>query len=201
MRGALGGALVLASLAMPLAAGARPPGSRGPSVTRHLEQLGLDADTRAAVQQILDESESQEQALRERKRQTRERMHELLSRPTMDRDAVMRQAEALDALHAELHRIRLDAILRIHERLTPAQREELVRIRERERGKHGRRGFHGPLGRCTGDVRRLCAEAADGRAALGCLANRWEELDDSCREAFAESREPEPEPRPDAAPP
>jgi Spy/CpxP family protein refolding chaperone len=174
-------ALLVASLAAP--AGARPPGGRGGPgqfVARHAERLGLDADTQAAIERIVAESETREEALRGRIAAARERMRELLDAPDASRDAVMRQADELDALHAESHRNRLDAMLSIHEQLTPAQREALVRLRDEERPRR-----RGPMGPCRAELREHCPDATDGPARLRCLADRWAELPEPCRDAFS----------------
>lgn len=191
----LGLAIVLA-LAAAGASPAEARSRRSPAehVARHAEQIGLDAEAQAALGAIVEESERDEQALREEIRAARERMHELLSAAELDRAAVMAQADVLDVLHARSHRHRLDAVLRIHELLTPAQRQALVEIRDRERP--WRRG-RGPLGRCSADLRSLCADAPEGAGALRCLADRWDALSEPCREAVARCREDGPPPPPD----
>lgn len=182
-------ALALAALAPP--AEARPRRSPAEHVARHAEQLGLDAEAQAALAAIVDESEAQERALRAERRAARERMHELLSAAELDRAAVMAQADALDALQARAHRQRLETVLRIHDLLTPAQRQALVEIRGRER-PWGR--GRGPLGRCSADLRTLCADAPEGAGALRCLADRWDALSEPCREAVARCRDDGPPP-------
>jgi Spy/CpxP family protein refolding chaperone len=185
------GILALA-LGAPLAASARPPGPPDDFVARHAERLGLDAATQAEIERIAAESEAREQELRERIRAARERLHELLAQEDVDRDAVMAQSAAVSALYAESHRNRLDAVLRIHEALSPEQRAALVAIRREERPWHGR----GPLGRCSHDFRRLCEGQTDGPAALRCLGERWGDVSERCREALAEcTREGPPPPR------
>jgi Spy/CpxP family protein refolding chaperone len=176
----LGRALVGGALVASLAANARPPGPPGDLVARHAERLGLDAETQAAIQQIVAESEALEKALRARKEEAHQRMRELLSQPETDREAVMRQADVIEALRAEAHRSRLDTMLRIHEKLTPAQRAELVRLH----GEDGPWRWHGPLGRCSRDLDDLCGGAADGPTALRCLADRFAEVSAPCRDAF-----------------
>lgn len=183
-------ALVLAGLLAP-AAEARPRHSPADDVARHAEQLGLDAETQAALEAIVAESKAEGGALHQEMHAARERMRELLTAPEIDQDAVRAQADALDALHARAHRNRLETVLRIHELLTPAQRQALVGIRERERP--WRRG-RGPLGRCSADLRKLCADAPDGAAALRCLADSWDAVSDSCRDAVARCRSEAPAP-------
>lgn len=184
----LAGAAAVAAIVL---AGALPADARGrhhspaEHIARHAERLGLDEATQAAIAEIATSSKAADEALEEQMRAARERMRELLSAPETDRDAVMAQADELDALYARMHRNRLEAVLRIHELLTPEQRAELVRIREQERPwKRGR----GPLGRCSGDLRAHCADAADGAAAFRCLADRWDALSEKCRDAVSPGR-------------
>lgn len=186
-------ALVLVGSFAP-AAGARGRPSPAEHVARHAERLGLDAQAQAALATIVEESEAEDGALHQQLHAAHERMRELLSAPEIDRDAVHAQAGVLDELQARAHRNRLETVLRIHELLTPAQRQALVELRERER-PWGR--GRGPLGRCSKDLRTLCADAPDGAGALRCLADSWSALSDACREAVARCRSEEPPPPPD----
>jgi Spy/CpxP family protein refolding chaperone len=195
--------LLATALAVPLAAAAVPPDPPGPPgphgphgpgdfIARHADELGLDAATRQAIQAIVAATESRNRELRERIRTARDRLHQLLSQPEPDRDAVMKQASALDALMAQANHNRLDAILQIRARLSPTQREALLRMREEHR-----MGFHrGPLGRCADDLATLCPEAHDGAARLSCLSAHWQSLSAPCRTTF----EPRP-PGPPGGPP
>jgi Spy/CpxP family protein refolding chaperone len=193
-------AVLAAGLALGLAApdaGARR-GGHDPSalVAQHAERLGLSPETREALTAIVAESEAREQELREEIRAARSRLRGLLSAPEIERDAVMRQADELDELHARKHRSRLEGVLRIHELLTPEQRAELLRIVAEEQPWHRGRG---PLGRCSADLRALCADAPDGADALRCLADRWDQASDRCHDAVTRARasdEPGPEPAP-----
>ncbi len=158
----------------------------GEVVARHAERLGLDADTQAALARILEESGGQYRELEEEERAERGEFRALMSVPEPDRDAILAQADVLDALRSRAHRSKLDAILRIRELLTPEQRAQLIEIRNEERP--WRRG-RGPLGRCSSDLHALCASAPDGPDALRCLADRWDRVTETCREAVAESRD------------
>ncbi len=179
-------ALALAVLSADLAsAEGRQHRAPGEVVARHAERLGLDAGTQAALAGILEESGAQYRELEEEKRFARDELRALLSAPEPDRDAILAQAEIVDALRSRAHRSKLDAILRIHELLTPEQRAALVVIRNEERP--WRRG-RGPLGRCSADVRALCADVPGGSDALRCLADHWNRVSDACREAVEESR-------------
>jgi Spy/CpxP family protein refolding chaperone len=165
--------LVLLSSAAPLAAAA---GSSEPPldlVARHAERLGLDDETQQAIARVAEASRARQEALFAEMREARRKLYALLDGGAEDREAVMEQAARLDALKAEAHRNRLDAILRIHALLTPAQRQELVRLRE-ERGPRHRRG-------CAADLAALCPDAQPGPDAWRCLADRFEALSDTCR--------------------
>jgi len=181
-----GGALGALALAVVLAAGsALAPGTaqarRGPSadwVAEHAERLGLNEATLAAIGAIVEESNERRSALYDEIGAAYGRMHEMLGQPAPDRAAVMAVSAEIDALKAEARRNRLDAMLRIHELLTPAQREELVRIREEEHAEREKRGA-----RCAPERAALCPDAAPGPALLRCLADRWEETATPCRES------------------
>jgi Spy/CpxP family protein refolding chaperone len=189
----LAAALALATTLAPHAdAGGRhgPRPSPAERIARYAEELGLDAETQAELAKIAEESKAEDEALRAEKRAAHQRMRELLSAPELDHDAVRAQADVLDALRARAHRNRLDAMLRVHELLTPEQRQALVAMRERRH--HAKRG-RGPLGGCSGDLRAHCVDAPDGPAALRCLADRWDALSDACRHAVT-GRRPGPPP-------
>jgi Spy/CpxP family protein refolding chaperone len=173
-------ALALAlALAVPGAAAARASRSPADLLARHAERLGLDAETQAAIQAIVDDWGTRDAALREEIERARERLHELLARRDPDEAAVLAQQDALAALYAETHRRRLIATLRIHERLTPEQREELVRIRMEE-GPPQRVPSRGA---CREELQSRCA-GARGPAALRCLAEHWEDLGEGCRDVL-----------------
>ncbi len=179
---ALGLAILSADLATAEGRRHRAPGE---VVARHAERLGLDADTQAALARILEESGARHRELEEEERAARDELRARMSALEPDRDAILAQADVLDALRSRAHRSKLDAILRIHELLTPEQRALLVEIRNEERP--WRRG-RGPLGRCSADLRALCADGPGGPDALRCLADHWDRLSKTCREAVDESR-------------
>jgi Spy/CpxP family protein refolding chaperone len=181
-RGAAVLGVALALAAAPLAALAESPEGPDDLVARHARRLGLDAATQAAIAHVVDEWGVRDEALREEIRLARERLHELLTRSQPDEEAVLAQQDAMAALYAETHRNRLIATLRIHERLTPEQREELVRIRTEEGPP---RRFHS-RGVCRADLHERCPDAAEpGSAALRCLAEHWDALAEDCQRALA----------------
>jgi Spy/CpxP family protein refolding chaperone len=166
-------AALFAALLAPDGTAARPPHDPGRFIARHAERLGLSAETLTAIEGVLDASRERNEALEAEADRTRDALRDVLSGPSPDRAQVMAAAAQVDAAMANLHHNRLEAILAIHALLTPAQREELVKIRE-ERGGRGRRG-------CADDVAAHCADAAPGAAALRCLAERYESLTEGCR--------------------
>jgi Spy/CpxP family protein refolding chaperone len=161
-----------AALTAPHAAWARPPHDPGRFIAKHAERLGLSDETLASIERVLAASRQRNEGLEDEARRARATLRERLEAPSPDRAAVLEAASAVDVAMASLHRNRLEALLEIHALLTPAQREELVRIRE-ERGAR-RRG-------CAADVASHCAAAAPGEAALRCLADRYASLSESCR--------------------
>jgi Spy/CpxP family protein refolding chaperone len=163
---------IFAALLATQAASARSPHDPGRFIARHAERLGLSAETLAAIEAVVDASQERNIALETEADRARDALRATLSGANPDRGQVMAAASAVDAAMASLHRNRLEALLQIHALLSPAQREELVRIRE-ERGTR-RRG-------CAGDVAEHCADAAPGAAALRCLADRYDSLTDGCR--------------------
>lgn len=143
-------------------------------LARHAERLGLDAETRDAIGEIVRAAAARSEELRRSAREARKRLRDELSRPDAGREAVRAAAAEVDRSLAALHQSRLEAILDIHALLTPAQREELVRIRAEE----SRRGRHAG---CAADLADSCPDAAAGPAQLRCLADRFDALSPGCR--------------------
>jgi Spy/CpxP family protein refolding chaperone len=139
-----------AAFALAAPAFARPPADRpvGGLIARNAERLGLEGDALLAVQAVVQASGVRHEELLQKLESAQAAMRELLSQPVPDSDAVMAQADALGALETELHKNRLKAILDIRALLTPAQREELLKIREEERAQ---RGEHGDCERHAGE--------------------------------------------------
>ncbi len=112
---------------------------------RNAGRLGLDEATRARIRALGDAARPEGDALEEKLQQLRKEMRALLEEDTPDRDAVMRQADAVGAAEVELEKHRLGTMLEIRALLTPEQRRELVKLFEerrrewrRERGDPGR---------------------------------------------------------------
>jgi Spy/CpxP family protein refolding chaperone len=185
--------------------GSKHEGRRGPDpghfIDRHGDELGLDAETRAAIQAIADASREESAQARDAIRPQHEAMRALLSQPMPDEAAVISQHDRIEALKSDQRKIRLEAMLAIRKLLTPEQREQLVDMRGERRQDGGecracsdeagpcrgdcpRKGRHGSLAGCRSDVAKLCSESEPGRARLQCLDAEWENLSDDCRAAF-----------------
>ena len=112
---------------------------------RNADRLGLDAKTRAEIRSIAAAAREKGRGLEEGLRGLHEEMRGILDQATPDLDAALRQAERIGAAETELHKLRLESMLKIRALLTPAQREELVRIHEERRRARGAGGPPGPL--------------------------------------------------------
>jgi Spy/CpxP family protein refolding chaperone len=119
------------------------PGRRHPSLDRMLERdadrIGLDAATLARVRAIADAARRESEPLEERREALHREMRALLDQDAPELDAVMRQAERIGTVDTELRKLHLKSLLDIRGLLTPAQREELVRIHDERRAARGRR--------------------------------------------------------------
>lgn len=138
------GALVGAGATRAAAEPPRGPHHEGPPgfdrmLERDADRLGLDAETRAHVREIADAARAAAEPLEEQRRALRERMRALLDQDAPDVDAVMRLADQMGAVDTELRKRHLRTLLDIRALLTPAQREELVRIHGERRGPRARR--------------------------------------------------------------
>lgn len=129
----------------------RPPGEprgsrRGPPpfediLERNADRLGLDERTRAEIRSIADATREKARGLEEGLHGLHAEMRGILDQATPDLDSALRQAERVGAMETELHKLRLESMLKIRALLTPQQREELVRIHEERRRTRG----HEPL--------------------------------------------------------
>jgi Spy/CpxP family protein refolding chaperone len=161
-------ATILVGLTLAGTSAARPPfdgpgGRDGPGdheagrlIDEHADELGLDEETREAIQQIVDDSRKEGRGFHRELRGLHDAMRELLSQDEPDEAAVMQQAERIGKLETEMHKHRLSTILAVRALLTPEQRAELTRIRRemrREEGDRGgrRRGSGPPRGYGRGD--------------------------------------------------
>jgi Spy/CpxP family protein refolding chaperone len=100
---------------------------------RHADRLGLDAESLARIRTVADASRPEHERLADELHALRLELRELLGQDEPDRDAVMRQADRVGAAETALDKHRLATLLEIRALLTPAQRQELVRIHEERR--------------------------------------------------------------------
>jgi Spy/CpxP family protein refolding chaperone len=153
-------------------------------IAEYAERLGLDKETLETIRTIVDASRAQEETLRAELRQAQAQMRTLLSQEVPSAAAVMQQADAIGALELASRKQRLQAMLRIRALLTPAQRQELIRLQETW---HTRRRS-ALIQACQAESTDLCPEAAPGRPHLACLYEHMAELSEACRTAIEGSR-------------
>ena len=163
-----------------------PHRGRGPAgfIEEHAARLGLDDETREAIDEIVDESREQGRELHGELRDLHREMRDLLSEETPDEAAVMQQAEAIGKIETELHKHRLGTLIKIRALHTPEQREELARIREETREQ-----WRQPLIEAfEADADQFCPDD-DGRwSRRRCLRDHREELSAGCQAAIEGAR-------------
>ena len=152
--------LALGLCAAAASAGAGREGSPGPReahaqrlVDGNAERLGLDASTRARIDEISRAARERRRPRAERLRELHRELEQLLDREPVDEAAVLRQAERIGEARVELEKLRLLTLLRIRALLTPEQRRMLLEIHRegrpglRERLRERRSGSEpGPRG-------------------------------------------------------
>jgi len=153
----------------------------------YAERLGLAAETLAAIHTIVETSRSQSHTLRAQLHQAYMQMRRLLSQETPDPAAVMQQADTIGALELAERKNRLQAMLQIRALLTPAQRQQLLRL-QRELPMRGRFGSQQD---CQADSANLCPNADSWRARLQCLRDHLSELSEACSAALPPNRSEE----------
>jgi Spy/CpxP family protein refolding chaperone len=132
-------------LAAPAAADDGPHGHRGPHrppieevLERHADRLGLDAAALAEIRRIAESSRVETEALADDVHERRRELRALLDVDAPDLERVLLQVERVGEAEIALDKRRLTTLLEIRARLTPEQRQELVRIHaERRREHHG----------------------------------------------------------------
>lgn len=195
---ALAACVLLASLTIPghsHADAERPLRDAGSSPGRFIEEeyaerLGLEAETLAAIHKIVETVRLQSRPLWRELHQAHTQMRLLLSQETPDPAAVMRQADTIGALELAERKNRLQAMLQIRAILTPAQRQELVRLQ----GELATRGRSEGLHACQDDSAKLCSDATPGRVRLQCLRDHLEALSETCRAVIQRPRGERPGP-------
>ena len=179
--------VLLTALAVPaISRAGAERSSRAPSarpdrfITEYAERLGLDQETLAAIRTLVEAARVRRETLRTELRQAYAQMRALLSQVAPDEAAVMQQADAIGALELAARKQRLQAMLRIRALLTPAQRQELMRLQEIW---HTRRRPD-ILQACQAESLEFCSDAAPGRPPLECLQEHMAELSEACRTAI-----------------
>ena len=189
---ALVACVLLASLTAPglsHADSGRPPRDAGSRPGRFIEEeyaerLGLEAETLAAIHTIVEAARLQNKTLGAELHDAYAQMRALLSQEMPDAAAVMQQADTIGGLELAERKHRLQAMLHIRALLTPAQRQELIRLQ----GELSTRGRFDSLHACQADSANLCPDAAPGRVRLQCLHDHIEELSEACRAAIQRPR-------------
>ena len=164
-----------------------PPGSHrdpGTFIEENAETLGLDEETLTAIRNIVEESREAGDQLHAELRELHQGMRELLSQSTPDESAVMQRVETIGAVETKMHKHRLGTMLKIRARLTPEQREELVRAREESRGSMR----HALSEACRADLQAVCPGAEDRWSRKQCLHEHSEKLSTECQDAIHAAR-------------
>jgi Spy/CpxP family protein refolding chaperone len=149
-------------------------------MAEHAEQLGLAPETLTAIRTIVEASRGPQETRRVALRQAYAQMRALLSQEVPNEAAVMRQVEAISALELAARKQRLQVMLRIRALLTPAQRQELVRLQEAWQTRRR----PDILQACQTESTGICSDAAQGRPHLACLHDHMAELSEACRSAL-----------------
>lgn len=129
-----------------------PPGGGGRGLERALESVELPGDVRADVDELLDASHRTRRSLQRSLRTAHDEMRALLGAESPNEEAILQQADKIGTLQTALEKDRLSTLLRVRERLTPAQRDAMTRALQAHRPPRGPghprpRGPGGPGGR------------------------------------------------------
>jgi Spy/CpxP family protein refolding chaperone len=153
-------------------------------IAEYAERLGLEPQTLATLRTLVEASRAQAETLRLELRQAYAQMRVLLSQEMPSEAAVMQQADAIGALELAARKQRLQAMLQIRALLTPAQRQELVRLQE----TWNTRRRAAIMSVCQTESTELCSDAAPGRPHLECLYEHMAELSEACQTALQSRR-------------
>lgn len=149
-------------------------------IVEQAERLGLDQETLTAIRTIVESSRASGETTWAALHQAHAQMRALLSQEMPNETAVMQQADAIGALELAARKQRLQVMLRIRALLTPAQRQELIRLQE---AGHTRRRPD-PMQACQAESAHLCPDAAHERPPVQCLHDHLAELSTACRAAL-----------------
>ena len=120
-----------------------PPARHAPHglrLERLVEELGLDAQTLAQVDAIIDASRGKQRPLRRQLRAARRQMRSLLEAEEPQEAELLEQADRIGGLRTELRKEQLKTMLRVRALLSPEQRAKLLE-RLNKGPRRGRRGF------------------------------------------------------------
>jgi Spy/CpxP family protein refolding chaperone len=117
-------------------------------IERHADELGIDDATLAEIQQIVEASREQAEAIYAEHRAARDAMHRMLEQDEPDFDAVMKQVETIGEIDIRKHKHRIATMLEIRAKLTPEQRSRLRELKDEMRERGGRGGHHHGDGDC-----------------------------------------------------
>lgn len=125
---------------------ARPPGPSarhaGSRLEQLVEELGLDAETLAQVDAIIDASRAKKRTLRRQLREAHKQMRRMLEEEAPRETALLEQVDRIGGLRTTLRKEQLKTMLRVRALLSPEQRAKLLeRLNKgprRGRGKFGR---------------------------------------------------------------
>jgi Spy/CpxP family protein refolding chaperone len=184
--GALALALTLSgvSFARPPFESGGPHHDPGAFIEENAEALGLDDETRGAIQGIVDESKATGDQLHAKLRDLHKGMKALLEQDSPDESAVMQQIDTIGAAEVAMQKHRLGTMLKIRALLTPEQREAMTQLREDSRG----RWKHALLDACEADLKTVCPEADDRWSRRQCLAKNREKVSSACQDAMRDAR-------------
>jgi Spy/CpxP family protein refolding chaperone len=102
-------------------------------IERNAEELGLDAETVAAVKKLADESREEEKKVLEATGEAWTRMRELLDQELPDEAALLEQAALISRASGEAQKRRVLLTLRVRALLTPEQRAKFMELRKTAR--------------------------------------------------------------------
>jgi Spy/CpxP family protein refolding chaperone len=163
-----------------------PHRDRGPGrfIEENATQLGLDDETREAIETIVDESRDKAQEIRAEIHGLHREIHALLSQETPREAAVMQQAEAIGKAETKLHKHRLGTLIKIRALLTPEQREELMQIREESRAR-----WIEPMKQaCEVELENFCSDDEDRWSQVHCMREHFDELSADCQDAIEDAK-------------
>jgi len=128
-------------LALAAAAYARGPGmgmgmgGHAAFLDRQIQQLHLPAQTQSAVDAVIAQSRTQQDALRDQIRAAHDSMKSLLEQDTPDENAVMAQADSIGRLMTQQRKNDLHTVIQVRSLLSPDQRAQLDQQIQERRGQ------------------------------------------------------------------